>query len=210
MKTQYKKALIICDEFADLPIYKKDTLYVGVEKGCLNLIKNNIFIDIAISDFDSVTFEELKLISKNTKKIIKLPINKDFVDGEFAVKKIKSLLIDNIELYLPINNRIDMSFCSYYFANKYNIKIFVKHNLIEPFFSNKIKKINYNEYKEYKYISIIAITKSQIKIHNLKYGSNEIINLEPFSSRGISNELIFKKNSVIELLIGKSVLFFIK
>ncbi|SYV95467.1 Thiamine pyrophosphokinase, partial [Mycoplasma putrefaciens] len=67
---KYKKALIVTAETnINLEIFNdNDNFIIGVERGCLDLIKKKIKIDLAIGDFDKVDLSELELIKQTAKK----------------------------------------------------------------------------------------------------------------------------------------------
>ena len=67
------KAAIILKN-ADLKQFNKNDfdIVIGADSGALLAVKNNIILDIAIGDFDSVNNEEFELIKKNSKEIRKL------------------------------------------------------------------------------------------------------------------------------------------
>ena len=72
-------AYLIIGNNCDLTKYDlKDKFVVGIDKGAYLATINNIELDLAVGDFDSVTLEELKTI--NAKKIIKLNPIKDETD----------------------------------------------------------------------------------------------------------------------------------
>ncbi len=210
MENKYNEAIIVCNADQKL-VYCKNSFYVGVEQGALAIIKNSINLNLAIADFDSVTVDELDLIKKKAQNFIQTKTNKNFIDGEIAIMHVISKNIKKITLYLPeINPRIDMFFISMYFACKYNVIIYIGDNLILPLKINFKTIIDYNKYKQYKYLSIIPITKSKIKINNMKYNINKFSTINPFTSHTISNELVENTDGMIFLKKGRCILVFIK
>ena len=67
----------------------KNSYVIGVDKGALFLHRNNIKMDLALGDFDSITEKEFELIKKDT-KIIKLNKIKDDSDTEHALNLVKN------------------------------------------------------------------------------------------------------------------------
>lgn len=63
-------------------------LYVGIDRACLWLLDQELPLDLAIGDFDSVTAEELKQIRQQASRLIQAPSQKDDTDTELAVKTI--------------------------------------------------------------------------------------------------------------------------
>lgn len=60
--------------------------YIGVDAGCLQLIKKGYELDYAVGDFDSVTKEEFKRIKDHSNHVIKHPAQKDDTDMELALE----------------------------------------------------------------------------------------------------------------------------
>ena len=58
---------------------------IGVDRGALIAYQNNIYVNLAIGDFDSVTKDELILIQEKS-KVIKLNPIKDLTDTAEALK----------------------------------------------------------------------------------------------------------------------------
>lgn len=58
---------------------------IGVDRGAFIAYQNNIYVNLAIGDFDSITEGELKLISEKS-KVIKLNPIKDLTDTAEALK----------------------------------------------------------------------------------------------------------------------------
>lgn len=59
---------------------------IGVDAGCLELIKHGYKIDYAVGDFDSVTEDEFQLIKEHSSDLIKHPAQKDDTDMELAIE----------------------------------------------------------------------------------------------------------------------------
>lgn len=63
-------------------------VYVGVDRGSLFLIENQLPLDLAVGDFDSVSQDELQLIKKTAKAFVQASPEKDDTDTELALKKV--------------------------------------------------------------------------------------------------------------------------
>ena len=63
-------------------------VYVGVDRGSLFLIENQLPLDLAVGDFDSVSQDELQLIKKTAKAFVQACPEKDDTDTELALKKV--------------------------------------------------------------------------------------------------------------------------
>ena len=62
-------------------------VYVGVDRGSLFLIENQLPLDLAVGDFDSVSQDELQLIKETAKAFVQACPEKDDTDTELALKK---------------------------------------------------------------------------------------------------------------------------
>lgn len=65
-------------------------LFVGVDRGSLFLLKNQLPLDLAVGDFDSVSKEELQIIQEKAGDFVKAAPEKDDTDTELALKAIFS------------------------------------------------------------------------------------------------------------------------
>lgn len=63
----------------------KDKYWIGVDKGALRLIENNIEPQLSVGDFDSTADGQFNVIEENSEKIIKLKKEKDYTDAEIAL-----------------------------------------------------------------------------------------------------------------------------
>jgi len=90
-------AYIILDNKYDLnTLPLKGNFVVGVERGCLNLIKNGMQSDVSVGDFDSVDDDEQCLIQSNAEKFIKLDTSKKMTDTAYAYDLVKDGEYKNI------------------------------------------------------------------------------------------------------------------
>lgn len=78
--------LIVCtDKMTNLQPYQ-DYFKIGVEQGCLALLKNFNQIDLACADFDSVSQPEYEQIKAIATELYHYPAEKDYLDAELAVQ----------------------------------------------------------------------------------------------------------------------------
>ncbi|MER0123802.1 thiamine diphosphokinase [Streptococcus sp. ZJ93] len=63
-------------------------LFVGVDRGALYLLEEKLPLDVAVGDFDSVSFEERERICQATAIFIEAPAEKDDTDLELALKEV--------------------------------------------------------------------------------------------------------------------------
>jgi len=94
-------------------------MIIGVDRGALYLIEKNIQFDIVVGDFDSVNANEFSLIKEKSKKLIKLPCNKDLTDCEAAVDYSFEQGYDEIYLYGTTGHRFDHQYATLGLMLKY-------------------------------------------------------------------------------------------
>ncbi len=162
-----KKCTIVCGFHPLINKECEDTYVVGVDKGCQYLMENNIKIDAAIGDFDSVLEDEYLKISTYAKKIIKLNPIKDDTDLEHALNYAKENGFDDITVYGCLGGRQD--------HNLLNIKLLYLSELNLTYIDNKnkvfcLKKGEHQIYKgEYKYMSLFTFEPCTFKMNGVFY-----------------------------------------
>ena len=162
-----------------------DSYIIGVDKGALFCLKNNIKMDLAVGDFDSVSINDYELI-KNTTKVVKLNPIKDDTDTEHALNLVKDY--DEILILGGIKgNRIEHFISMLIYLKKFpNLVIKDDYSII--FSSSKDLKIKKAE--EYKYISIFSLDNDTlISLKGFKYNLDNY-NLKTDNPLGVSNEII--------------------
>jgi thiamine pyrophosphokinase len=162
-----------------------DSYVIGVDKGALFCLNNNIKMDLAVGDFDSINEKEYELI-KNTTKVVKLNPIKDDTDTEHALNLVKDY--DEILILGGIKgNRIEHFISMLIYLKKFpNLVIKDDYSII--FSSSKDLKIKKDE--EYKYISIFSLDNDTfISLKGFKYDLDNY-NLKTDNPLGVSNEII--------------------
>ncbi len=189
-----KIALVLFD--IDLSLINLSDYYlIGVDKGALNLVKNNYKVDLAIGDFDSVSKKEFNLIKGNSKELIVLNPIKDKTDTEealdYALKKSSDITIFGG----IIGKRIEHFLSNLTLFYKFNdLKIVDNNSLI--LYKDKIS-LNKEDYKEYKYVSFFTLTNTTLTLKGFKYNlDNFALSLENCSLT-TSNEILSDIASVI-------------
>lgn len=92
----------------DLSIYKdKVDVWIGADRGALHLLNNNLTIDYALGDFDSVTEIELARIKEVAGHIATFSSEKDETDVELAIRKAAELEAQEILLFGVTGARMD-------------------------------------------------------------------------------------------------------
>ncbi len=180
-----KAAIILKDAYLENFNKKNYDTIIGADRGSLIAISNDIKLDIAIGDFDSVNEEEFNLIKKNSKRIIKLNPIKDTSDTNSAIKLVKDY--DEIYLLGGIGgNRIEHLFANIIDLINYpNLHIMNRYSLIEI-----INDSNYQIRNDYKFISFYSLDNNTIiTLKGFKYNLDNY-NLKMNDSLCLSNEII--------------------
>lgn len=90
------------------PLIKKDGIVIGVDRGALLALEEDIQVDVALGDFDSVTADEKDFIQKKVRQKLNFPSVKDDTDAELAILYALAHHPDaNIYLYNWYGGRID-------------------------------------------------------------------------------------------------------
>ncbi|GLB59399.1 thiamine diphosphokinase [Cytobacillus sp. NCCP-133] len=175
--------------------YRNDGMWIGVDRGVLTLIQNDIQPDLAFGDFDSVTTEELALIEEKVTELNRFMPEKDETDMELALNWALEQNADRIRLFGATGGRLDHLFA--------NIQLLIKPVLLDMAVLIEIidkKNIIYvkssgeytiQEIKDFKYFSFIPVTMEVkgLTLKNFKYPlKNHTVPIG--STLCISNELI--------------------
>ncbi len=198
-----KVAVILFD--VDLSDFDFSHFYtIGVDRGALNAYQNNLSLDLAVGDFDSVSKEEYTQICSISKKVIKLNPIKDDTDTLYALNKAYEIS-DDVTIFGGIKgNRIEHFLSILGLFSKFsNLKLIDNNSLI--FRKNEDFTFTKNDYKDYKFFSIFSLSNDLIiSLKGFKY------NLDKFNLRvdntayAISNQMI---DDNLEVNINKPALF---
>lgn len=179
-----KAAIVIGNNYSYNAEDFKNAYVIGVDKGALFCYSNNINMDVAIGDFDSINKESLSAI-KATNKIIKLNPIKDETDTMAALNLVSDY--NEIVIYGGIKgDRIEHFYANLLLLKKYSqIKMIDDNSLI---FTTD-KDISFSK-SNYKYYSIFSLDDDTIlSTSGFKYNLTDF-NLLTENPLGISNELI--------------------
>lgn len=134
------KVVIVCKENTKIDFKSyENAFFIGVERGCLELIRQGINIDLAISDFDNVSDDELAQIKLAARSFKKLSTNKDLIDGEEAI--LEALKYSSNITLVTEGERFDMNLASIALVLKYNVKLFNKGGFVNLFKQGSIYSI---------------------------------------------------------------------
>lgn len=168
----------------------KNSYVIGVDKGALFLHRNNIKMDLALGDFDSITEAEFELIKKDT-KIIKLNKIKDDSDTEHALNLVKNY--DEIVILGGIQGKRIEHFYAILLYLELNKNIIIKDNNSLIYYKENDFKIVKNEYK---FISFFSLDDNTIiTLNGFKYNLNKY-NLKRLDPLCLSNEKILDEVEV--------------
>lgn len=190
-----KVAIILFD--VDLNYFNFDNYYtIGVDRGALNAVSNNIKLDLAVGDFDSVNIDEFEAISKNSKSVIKLNPIKDDTDTLFAINKAYQLSND-VTIFGGIKgNRIEHFLSILGLLLKYkDLKIIDNSSLI--FRRDESFTLTKEDIKDYKFFSVFSLSNDlRISLKGFKYNLDNFNLKIDNTAYTISNQLIEDEGKV--------------
>ncbi|MFD1038032.1 thiamine diphosphokinase [Virgibacillus byunsanensis] len=94
----------------DLDNYKdKMDIWIGADRGAITIIDNDLPLNYALGDFDSISNEEKSLIQQQAHFFEEFPIEKDHTDLEIAIFKAYELNPVSIYLFGVTGGRLDHS-----------------------------------------------------------------------------------------------------
>lgn len=180
----------------DQYIYNKDDILIGLEDGCYEIIKRNLPLDIAVSDFDTTKY--LDEIKTKAKIFIQYPSKKDQIDLELALMYVKEhYRNEQIHIYNALYGRMDHELITIKLLYKYpNI---ILHSDTETLFLVKDYYVIPNNTK----FSIINFDDVELEIHNSEYNLARRI-VSKNDSYTSSNKSI--KNAYIKIYRGEVIL----
>lgn len=135
-------------------IYKEDRgeYIIGVDMACSLLMENDIPIDLAIGDFDSVREGSMKAVVDYSDKIIIYPTEKDYTDTYLAVQEALAMDHKKIIMYGGVGQRFDHSFANMALLKLGNITIVNEHETMYM-----LKPGNHKIKTKRKFVSFFAI-----------------------------------------------------
>ncbi len=155
---------------------------IGVDEGAYVALKNNVKLDVAIGDFDSIDPEKLAYIKEMT-KVIQLPQEKNETDTMAALKLCKDatriIILGGIQ-----GKRIEHFIANLILMENYP-KVEMLDNNSHMYIMDSSFSIKKNDYK---FISFFALRETRLTLEGFSYPLNNYIlkNNDPLT---ISNEL---------------------
>lgn len=155
---------------------------IGVDEGAYVALRNNVKLDVAIGDFDSIDPEKLAYIKGKT-KVIQLPQEKNETDTMAALKLCKDatriIILGGIQ-----GKRIEHFIANLILMENYP-KVEMLDNNSHMYIMDSSFSIKKNDYK---FISFFALRETRLTLEGFSYPLNNYIlkNNDPLT---ISNEL---------------------
>ncbi|MFC7061256.1 thiamine diphosphokinase [Halobacillus seohaensis] len=193
----------------------ENTIWIGADQGSEVIIENEIPLDIAIGDFDSVSLSSLEVIKEHAQIFDPFPDEKNETDLELAIKKAISFQAEEILLFGVTGGRLDHSLV--------NIQILypiwqsgIRATIID--LQNRVELVGdgihtIQQDNNYPYVSFLPVTLDvhQLSLQGFYYPLKEA-HLSFGSTRCISNYLIkdhgtFSFSKGIVLVIRSKDLF---
>ena len=180
-----RTAVIVLKLAGPVPVMHAD--YIGVDRGTLALLKQNLPCTLAIGDFDSVNLEEMVQIENHAAEVIKLNPVKNDTDSEAALNEALKRGYDQIYLIGALGGRADHALINLRLVYQHPGKVILldEQNRIEAYSAGvyAIKKENYA------FIGFFTETEAEISLQDFKYPLTKQI-LTPQDLYTVSNELI--------------------
>ena len=155
---------------------------IGVDEGAYVALRNNVKLDVAIGDFDSIDPEKLAYVKGKT-KVIQLPQEKNETDTMAALKLCKDatriIILGGIQ-----GKRIEHFIANLILMENYP-KVEMLDNNSHMYIMDSSFSIKKNDYK---FISFFALRETRLTLEGFSYPLNNYIlkNNDPLT---ISNEL---------------------
>lgn len=171
-------------DFQRLYFEEADEFIVGVDSGLEYLLINQVAIDLAIGDFDSIDPIYLNEIEAKSKQVIRLESEKSMTDLAFAVDYIYNHLdYSAMEIYGGIGGRIDHLLANLNLMKRYDLSFQDdKHHIYV------LKKGVHPIENYHRYISFFALEDCyNLSLKDFKFELNNYV-LSTSDSLCVSNE----------------------
>lgn len=174
--------------------------FIGVDGGCLKLMEEELPIDLAIGDFDSISVEDKETLKDYASNMIEFPSEKDFTDFEEALMWVaKEYPQQKIHVLGAFGGRVDHAISCLWTMFRPELQVLIPYLSLEDEWNHisflipgdyVIEKLDYT-----KYLSFITTGPiEQLTLKNVKYTlSNQDYD---FPIALISNEFIEDKMKI--------------
>ena len=178
---------------------------IGVDRGAYWLITNGVIPNIAIGDFDSVTFRQMKMIKNQSKRMDIYPKKKNKTDMELAIEHAIGLHPNEVMIYGAAGDRLDHTMGNIHLLEQLDEKSIAGAIRDE---SNEIlivsSRLKVKKDVRFPYISILSVTDAvKVTLAGFAYDLSHTI-IHRRQTIGISNE-IRGDEATIEIHNGKAL-----
>ena len=174
--------------------------FIGVDGGCLKLMEEELPIDLAIGDFDSISVEDKETLKDYASNMIEFPSEKDFTDFEEALMWVaKEYPQQKIHVLGAFGGRVDHAISCLWAMFRPELQALIPYLSLEDEWNHisflipgdyVIEKLNHT-----KYLSFITTSPiKQLSLKNVKYTLNNQDYDFPIAL--ISNEFIEDKMEI--------------
>lgn len=166
--------------------------YVGIDRGALVCVEEQIPMLCAIGDFDSVTSEERKKIEQAVETQV-LPVKKDETDTEQGILYALEHHYDEIYLYGGLGGRMDHEMANLHLMLYRDLPITLMNE------RNELKVLHTGSYKfqrDKRYLSLLALEETCISEKGVEYPLNQKV-IQPSDIYTISNRIIEAEAEII-------------
>ena len=174
--------------------------FIGVDGGCLKLMEEELPIDLAIGDFDSISLEDKEILKNYASKMIEFPSEKDFTDFEEALMWVaKSYPRKRVHVLGAFGGRVDHAISCLWTMFRPELQALIPYLSLEDEW-NHISFLTPGDYvihklEHTKYLSFISTRPvHQLTLKNVKYPLNHQDYDFPIAL--ISNEFIDEKMEI--------------
>jgi thiamine pyrophosphokinase len=186
--------IVTCEDHVNYQYFAKFKK-IGVERGCIDIINHNEVLDYAISDFDNVLDEEIDVIKDKAISFQQLSCDKDFLDGEEAIKLAQEHGADKIVLVAKPTKRYDMNFSLIHLVQKYKIQVINKDSCLFLIKKGSMN-LHFDQFQGYTFVTFYPLTDCTISISGLKYAADNLT-LAAHTLGAYSNAFILYQDGVV-------------
>ena len=152
--------------------------FIGVDGGCLKLMEEELPIDLAIGDFDSISSDDKEVLKNYASKMIEFPSEKDFTDFEEALMWIsKSYPQKKVHVLGAFGGRVDHAISCLWTMFRPELQALIPYLSLEDEW-NHTSFLTPGDYvihkiRNTKYLSFISMGPvHQLTLKNVKYPLN--------------------------------------
>ena len=174
--------------------------FIGVDGGCLKLMEEELPIDLAIGDFDSISSDDKEVLKNYASKMIEFPSEKDFTDFEEALMWVAKFYPQkNVHVLGAFGGRVDHAISCLWTMFRPELQALIPYLSLEDEW-NHISFLTPGDYVIHKivntnYLSFISTGPvHQLTLKNVKYPLNHQDYDFPIAL--ISNEFMDEKMEI--------------